>query len=136
MLSYLLSLWQRIPLSLRKCFYSLPLFVQWWPFLYFEKDKRTIETLHSALAYFLFFMLASLLSSILYLSADFFSDLTEYILYYLVFAWQSLWGFLYIGLSLALAYESYTAKRLGFWNLRVRFAQNFVKGIEKLFHSV
>ena len=134
MLAYLSSLWQSLPPSIRRSFYSLPLFVQWWPFLYFEKDKQSLEVIHAALAYFLLFMLGSFISFVLYSFAGFFSDLVvKYILHYLVFSLQLFWGSLYMGLSALLSYESYTAKRLRFREFRVRSAQKFVKGIEDLF---
>ena len=134
MLTRLLSLWQSIPLSIRKSFYSLPLFIQWWPFIYFEKEKGVLEVLYVALSYFLFFMLGSLFSIILYSSVNFFSGQIRYNLYYTIFVLQFLWGSLYIGLSFLLCYESYTGKKLRFWKLRVHLAQKIVKGIESFFH--
>ena len=90
--------------------------------------------IYAAISYFFLFMLGTFVSFLLYSFADIFSEQVSYILYYLVFFLQSLWALLYIGLSLLLSYESYTAKKLRFWDLRVHSAQKLINpGLKNFF---
>ena len=125
--------WQAIPIHIRRTLYILPLFIQWWPALYFEKDVRAQQIARYALGLFLLFLVGTLLSYLFYILAPFLPSSAQLHFYYLAFYLQMLWNLSYICMSMFIAYNASRGKIVCFLTDKITLPYKVVNAIERLF---
>ena len=137
LLRFLLNYWQAVPLFLRRTFYALPLFLQWWPAIYLESDSQIKRIGFTSLGLFCLFLLATLCNYGLYYLIDFLKSydlFSSIILLYIPYSIQLFLGATYLLYSF---YFSYLALGMGKEelpqkNMCLCFGQRLTKAVEKL----
>jgi len=116
---------ERIPEKYRRVFYALPLFVQWIIGITFERSEKAMATARRSMGFFLLYITAMLTVQLTLALVFSFVPSTDYVLSWIAFVVQGIFGLGYLAGSIYLGYCEWAEKSAAGFGIVDKIALRF-----------